>query len=254
MFCCSCVSRKAWIHIFRLLRFFPSFTLFSLFRLLPFFSPFTLFPPFYPFFRLLPFFPPFTLFSAFYPFFRLLPFFPPFTLFSAFPPFTLFSAFPPFTFFSSFPFPFPRFTLTQHLQLLEEASQHDLHFLNRPSCRFNIKQEIGAKWFVATDCDLSVVKVFIKCSLHYLLNVRYALFYVIICVYTCRKPACGIGKTVLSVSCARFKSHIWKSRPSPTLRQRNICICPCLSSSTQISSCRQAEWTPVRTSCYKISW
>ena len=58
---------------------------------------------------------------------------------------------------------------------------------------------------------------------------------------------CGIGKTVLSVSCARFKSHFWKSRPFPTLRQRNICICPCLSRSTQISrlcpfsSRRQAE-------------
>ena len=56
---------------------------------------------------------------------------------------------------------------------------------------------------------------------------------------------CGIGKTVLSVSCARFKSDIWKSRPSPTLRPRNIC--PSLSRSTQISrlcpfsSRRQAE-------------
>ena len=32
---------------------------------------------------------------------------------------------------------------------------------------------------------LVIVKVFIKCSLHCLLNIRYALFYVIICVYTC---------------------------------------------------------------------
>ena len=50
---------------------------------------------------------------------------------------------------------------------------------------------------------------------------------------------CGIEKTVLSVSCARFKSHFWKSRPPPpTLRPRNSCICPCLSRrrrSTQIS-------------------
>ena len=35
---------------------------------------------------------------------------------------------------------------------------------------------------------LFIVKVFMKCSLHCLLNMRYALFYVIICVYTCRKP------------------------------------------------------------------
>ena len=50
---------------------------------------------------------------------------------------------------------------------------------------------------------------------------------------------CSIGKTVLSVSCARFKSHICKLRPPPTLRPRIPCICPCLSRrrrSTQISS------------------
>ena len=41
---------------------------------------------------------------------------------------------------------------------------------------------------------------------------------------------CSIGKTLLSVSCARFKSHICKlSPPPPTLRPRNPCICPCLS-------------------------
>ena len=40
---------------------------------------------------------------------------------------------------------------------------------------------------------------------------------------------CSIGKTLLSVSCARFKSHICKLRPPPTLRPRNPCICPCLS-------------------------
>ena len=40
---------------------------------------------------------------------------------------------------------------------------------------------------------------------------------------------CGIGKTV-SVSCARFKSHICKSRPPPpAIRPRSSCICPCLS-------------------------
>ena len=71
---------------------------------------------------------------------------------------------------------------------------------------------------------------------------------------------CGIGKTVLSVSCARFKSNFWKSRPFPTLRQRNIRICPCLSRSTQISrlcsfsSPRQAEWTPVQASCLSKIW
>ena len=73
---------------------------------------------------------------------------------------------------------------------------------------------------------------------------------------------CGIGKTALSVSCARFKSHICKSRSSlPTLRSRNSCICPCLSRrrrSTQISrlypfsSRRQAKWTPVQASCLPI--
>ena len=32
---------------------------------------------------------------------------------------------------------------------------------------------------------LFIVNVFIKCSLYCLLNIRYAFFYVIICVYTC---------------------------------------------------------------------
>ena len=83
---------------------------------------------------------------------------------------------------------------------------------------------------------LFIVKVFIKCSLHCLLNMRYALFYVIICVYTCRKPVVLEKQFFLfHDSCARFKSHLWKSRPFPTLRQRNICICPSLSRSTQIS-------------------
>ena len=81
---------------------------------------------------------------------------------------------------------------------------------------------------------LFIVEVFIKCSLHCLLNIRYAF---LLChnlrLQTPKTP--GIGKTVLSVSCTRFKSHVWKSRPSPSLRPRNICICPCLSRSTQIS-------------------
>ena len=60
---------------------------------------------------------------------------------------------------------------------------------------------------------LFIVKVFIKCSLHCLLN--------IIMLSLCHNlrlhmlKTCGIGKTVLSVSCARFKSHICKWRPPP---------------------------------------
>ena len=84
-------------------------------------------------------------------------------------------------------------------------------------------------------------------------------FYVIICVYTRRKPLAMVLKN--SSFCfiwrTRFKAHIWRSRPSPTLRPRNICIYPpCLSRSTQISrlcpfsSRWQAEWTPVQASCY----
>ena len=55
-----------------------------------------IFSAFYHFFRLLPFFPPFTLFSAFYPFFRLLPFFPLFRLLPFFPLFRLLPFFPLF--------------------------------------------------------------------------------------------------------------------------------------------------------------
>ena len=74
----------------------------------------------------------------------------------------------------------------------------------------------------------SVHKVFIA------LFVEYALCFVLCHNLRLHMPkTCGIGKTVLSVSCARFKSHFWKSRPFPTLRQRDIC--PCLSRSTQIS-------------------
>ena len=61
---------------------------------------------------------------------------------------------------------------------------------------------------------LFIVKVFIKCSLHCLLNIRYAF---LLChnlrLHTPKTP--GIGKTVLSVSCTRFKSHIWKADPLP---------------------------------------
>ena len=51
---------------------------------------------------------------------------------------------------------------------------------------------------------------------------------------------CSIGKTVLSVSCARFKSHICKLRhpPPPPFKTKKPCICPCVSRrrrSTQIS-------------------
>ena len=92
----------------------------------------------------------------------------------------------------------------------------------------------------------SVHKVFIA------LFVEYSL-----CFLLCHNlrlhmlKTCWTGKRVLSVSCARFKSHIRKSRPPPqTLRPRNSCICPCLSRrrrSTQVSklcpfsSRRQAE-------------
>ena len=61
---------------------------------------------------------------------------------------------------------------------------------------------------------LFIVKVFIKCSLHCLLNIRYAF---LLChnlrLHMPKTP--GIGKTVLSVSCTRFKSHIWKADPLP---------------------------------------
>ena len=57
---------------------------------------------------------------------------------------------------------------------------------------------------------LFIVKVFIA------LFVEYPL-----CFLLCHNlrlhmlKTCGIGKTVLSVSCAPFKSHIRKSRPPP---------------------------------------
>ena len=75
---------------------------------------------------------------------------------------------------------------------------------------------------------LFTVKVFIKRSLHCLLNILHA-FYVIICIHMLK--TCGIGKTVVFVLCARFKSYICMQikTPFPTLRPRNSCICPCLS-------------------------
>ena len=99
---------------------------------------------------------------------------------------------------------------------------------------------------------LFIVKVFCVHKVFITLFVEYPL-----CFLLCHNfrlhmlKTCSIGKTVLSVSCARFKFHICKLRPPPpTLRSRNPCICPCLSRrrhSTQIStlcpfsSRRQAE-------------
>ena len=92
----------------------------------------------------------------------------------------------------------------------------------------------------------------------------YNIYWNIICWITLFEHArwlqydmlASIWKTVLSVSCNRFKSHICKSRPPPPLRPRNYCIYPCLCRSTQMSilclfsSRRQAEWTPVQASCF----
>ena len=99
---------------------------------------------------------------------------------------------------------------------------------------------------------LFIVKVFCVHKVFIALFVEYPL-----CFLLCHNlhlhmlKTCSIGKTVLSVSCGRFKSHICKLRPPPpTLRPRNPCICPCLTRRrrrTQISrlcpfsSRRQAE-------------
>ena len=108
---------------------------------------------------------------------------------------------------------------------------------------------------------LFIVKAFCVHKVFIALFVEYPL-----CFLSCHNlrlhvlKIYSIGKTVLSVSCARFKSHICKLRPPPppTVRPRNTCICPCMSRrrrSTQISrlcpfsSRRQAEWTPVQASC-----
>ena len=92
----------------------------------------------------------------------------------------------------------------------------------------------------------SVHKVFIALFFEYLL-----------CFLLCHNlhlhilKTCGIGKTVVSVSCARFKTHICKSRPPPppTMRPRSSCICPCLrrrrrsthffSSASGVNACAQ---------------
>ena len=99
---------------------------------------------------------------------------------------------------------------------------------------------------------LFIVKVFCVHKVFIALFVEYPLRFLL--CHNLRLhmlKTCNIGKTVLSVSCARFKSHICKLRlPPPTLRPRKPCICPCLSRrrrSTQISrlcpfsSRRQAE-------------
>ena len=78
---------------------------------------------------------------------------------------------------------------------------------------------------------LFIVKVFCVHKVFIALFVEYPL-----CFLLCHNlhlhmlKTCSIRKTVLSVSCARFKSHICKLRPPPpTLRARNPCIFPCLS-------------------------
>ena len=114
---------------------------------------------------------------------------------------------------------------------------------------------IGNKKKSFTYCQqvMFIVKVFCAHKVFIALFVEYPL-----CFLLCHNlrlhmlKTCSIGKTVLSASCARFKSHICKLRhpPPPTLRPRNSCICLCLSRrrrSTQISrlcpffSRRQAE-------------
>ena len=47
---------------------------------------------------------------------------------------------------------------------------------------------VNEKKAVTCQQALFIVKVFIKCSLHCLLNIFYAFVYVIICIYTCWKP------------------------------------------------------------------
>ena len=136
---------------------------------------------------------------------------------------------------------------------------------------FNLSELLGLVFRIivnekksVTYCQqvLFIVKVFCVHKVFIALFVEYPL-----CFLLCHNlrlhmlKTCSIGKTVLSVSCARFKSHICKLRPPPppTLRPRNPCICPCLSRrrrSTQISrlcpfpSRRQAEWTPLQASCW----
>ena len=87
---------------------------------------------------------------------------------------------------------------------------------------------------------LFIVKVFCVHKVFIALFVEYPLCFLLRHnLHLHMLKTCSIGKTVLSVSCARFKSHICKlGPPPPTLRPRNPCICPCLSRrrrSTQIS-------------------
>ena len=71
---------------------------------------------------------------------------------------------------------------------------------------------------------LFILKVFCVQKVFIALFVEYPL-----CFLLCHNlhlhmlKTCSIGKTVLSVSCGRFKSHICKLRPPPppTLRPRN---------------------------------
>ena len=99
---------------------------------------------------------------------------------------------------------------------------------------------------------LFIVKVFCVHKVLIVLFVEYPL-----CFLLCHNlrlhmlKTCSIGKTVLSVSCARFKSHICKLRPPPPPHfKTKKSLHPCLSRrrrSTQISrlspfsSRRQAE-------------
>ena len=65
---------------------------------------------------------------------------------------------------------------------------------------------------------LFIVKVFCVHKVFIALSVEYPL-----CFLLCHNlhlhmlKTCSIGKTVLSVSCGRFKSHICKLRPPPPL-------------------------------------
>ena len=84
---------------------------------------------------------------------------------------------------------------------------------------------------------LFIVRVFIECLLHCLLNSRYAFFEVIICVYTSWKTVVlPIGKTALY-----FLFHVL---------DLNDIFANQDPSHFNFSSRGQAEWTPVEASCY----
>ena len=76
---------------------------------------------------------------------------------------------------------------------------------------------------------LFIVKVFIKCSLHYLLNIFYAFFYLIICIYTCMLKTCGLEKQLFLFHVLDLNPIFANQDPTPTIRPRNSSICPCLS-------------------------